>query len=71
MFGAGAAFEMRQIRVQLSSMRRVPGVRVRVSAASFTHDAEGLAGGPGFAVALQAEGITRLTDASAFLFRQC
>ncbi len=36
MFGAGAAFEMRQIGFQLSSMRRVPGVRFRVSAASMT-----------------------------------
>jgi hypothetical protein len=71
MFGASAAFEMREIGFQLPSMRRVPGVRVRVSAASFMHNAEGLAGDPSFAARLQAEGITRLTDASAFLIRQC
>jgi hypothetical protein len=71
MFGAGAAFEMRQIGFQLPSMRRVSGVRVRVSAASFTHNAEGHASDPRFAAGPQAEGITRLTDASAFLFRQC
>ena len=66
MFGAGAAFEMRQIGFQLPSMRRVPGVRVQVSAASFTHNAEGLASDPSFAAGLQAEGITRLTMLQRF-----
>ena len=67
MFGAGAAFEMRQIRVQLSSMRRVPRVRFRVSAASFTHNAEGLAGG----LALQSGCRPRVSRASSMLQRFC